>query len=100
MVTETKYAMTQNTLHDEQDALAYMVECTLATVSHMAGLSRPQKSELSRQIAIAQTGIDWVKTFVKPGMSIGNGRVQEVIDSQISVEEWAARRRAEAKAHT
>jgi len=100
MVTETKYAMTQNTLRDDQDALAYMTECTLATVSHMAGLSRPQKSELSRQISIAQTSIDWVKSFVKPGMSIGNGRVQEVIDSQISVEEWAERRRAEAKARS
>jgi len=91
--TRTNYALTGENLRSQEDALAYLTECTLATVCHMAGLSKPPKGELSRQISIAQTGIDWVKTMVEPGDRYGCGRVQEIIDEGISVETWAARRR-------
>lgn len=81
--------LTSKTIRTRDEALAYLVECTLATVSDLAGRSRPPKGELARQILIAQTGIDWVKTVVKPGDRCGCGRVQEIIDGGVSVEDWS-----------
>lgn len=46
-----------NTLRTHEDGLAYMVECTLATVSGLLLKKSPPKSELRRQISIAQAGI-------------------------------------------
>lgn len=89
MLTQTNYCMTRDTLRSEIDALAYLTECTLATVSDLASKSKPLKGELRRQISIAQTGINWVKLHAKPGGSCGNSRVQEIIDKDISVEDWA-----------
>lgn len=91
MVTNTRLMTTANTLRDTDDALAYMTECTLATVSDLAGKSRPPKNELSRQISIAQTGIDWVMTFLAAGERCGCGRVQDIIEEGISVQVWADR---------
>lgn len=93
MITETNYAMTKDNLRNEIDALAYLTECTLATVSDLASKSKPPKGELRRQISMAQTGINWVKVFVKPGMKCGNARVQQIIDNGLSVEDWANVRR-------
>lgn len=81
--------LTNATLHDRDEALTYLVECTLATVQDLAGRSRPPKGELARQISIAQTGLDWVKTFVKPGDWCGCGRVQEIIDRGVTVQAWS-----------
>jgi hypothetical protein len=89
MIAETQGAKTGQNLHDAGEALAFMTECTLATVSDLASMSRPKKSELKRQISIAQTGIDWVKTITKPGRKIGCSRVSEIIDGDMSVETWA-----------
>ena len=43
------------------DALAYIVDCTLATVSTMAMKKRRAKYEFERQISIAQTGLNWME---------------------------------------
>lgn len=76
--------LTNKTLRSSEEALTYLVECTLATVQDLAGRSRPPKGELARQISIAQTGIDWVR----PGDRCGCGRVQEIIDRGVTVQEW------------
>jgi hypothetical protein len=83
--------LTHKTLHSREEALAYLTECTLATVQDLAGRSRPPKGELARQVSIAQTGVDWVKTFVKPGDRCGCGRVQEIINRGVTVEGWCER---------
>lgn len=41
------------------DALAYLTECTLATVADLKMKKSAPKHETSRQINIAQVGIDW-----------------------------------------
>ena len=46
-----------------QDALAYMVECELATLSRLVTIKRTPKCELARHTAIAQRGIDWMLHF-------------------------------------
>lgn len=81
--------LTNKTLRSSEEALTYLVECTLATVQDLAGRSRPPKGELARQISIAQTGIDWVRTFVRPGDRCGCGRVQEIIDRGLTVQAWS-----------
>lgn len=81
--------LTNKTLRSSEEALTYLVECTLATVQDLAGRSRPPKAELARQISIAQTGIDWVRTFVRPGDRCGCGRVQEIIDRGLTVQAWS-----------
>lgn len=60
------------------EALEYMVECTLATVEYMATLKIPNKSELSRQISIAQTGIN---SLINNGKTADDtlGRVRQVM---------------------
>lgn len=69
-----------------EQALEYMIDCTLATVSHMASLKSRKKSEFERQITIAQTGIDWmVHMKVEPHKT----RVEDVIAMNQSVKEWA-----------
>lgn len=47
----------------EKEAIAYLTDCTLATVSHMAQLKGRSKYEYERQISIAQKGVDWVNAF-------------------------------------
>lgn len=89
--------ITSNTIRNEQEALAFMAECTLATVCHMAGLSRPNRSELRRQIAIAQTGVDWCRTIEAIKDMRGVVRVQDIIERKISVEDWAKERMPKLK---
>lgn len=48
------------------DALAYMVDCTLATVDDMALRARPPVHEYARQRLIAQTGVDAMQRFGVP----------------------------------
>lgn len=68
-------------------ALAYLVDCTLATVSDMAMKTRRPKFEFERQVGIAQTGIDWMR-----GMSVdfSGTRAQTIVsDFNGSVAKWA-----------
>lgn len=49
--------------HDVRDpgqALAYITDCNLATVSDMASKKSRPKAEFERQIVIAQRGVDWM----------------------------------------
>jgi hypothetical protein len=55
--------MHKNQVRDAGQALAYITDCTLATVCDLASKKSASKRELSRQISIAQTAIDWMTTM-------------------------------------
>jgi len=46
-----------------KQAFDYIADCNLATVSRMSGLKSRNKGEFKRQIAIAQSMIDWIYQF-------------------------------------
>lgn len=59
------------------EALEYMVECTLATVEHIAGIKSRSNGEFKRQLNIATTGINCLMVCdIKPT----NIRTKEVIE--------------------
>ncbi len=78
--------MRKELVRNPGDALAYITDCTLATVEHMAMLKSRSKHEYKRQISIAQAGIDWLRDF---GIPVKKTRIEEILSSGISVEEWA-----------
>ena len=67
------------------DALAYITDCTLATVATMAMKTRRPKHEFERQISIAQTAVTWMQQM---GVDMSSTRADEVIKSG-SVQKWA-----------
>lgn len=75
------------TFKNSDYVVQYLTECTLATVIHLHYLKSKSKHEYGRQIAIAQTGIDYLKC-----MSIMlEGRVADVINNNNSdVKQWLA----------
>ncbi len=80
-----------------EQALVYLVDCTLATVSHMAMLKSRSKSEYQRQIAIAQSGIDWIKDFKIETDSSRIVDVLTMVDKVNSVAAWASQYEEGAK---
>ena len=78
----------QNQVKSAEDALVYITECTLATVSSMATKKSKSKYEYRRQIGIAQKAIDWMATF--KGINMEGTRLQEVMRNHgASVDRWA-----------
>lgn len=57
------------------DAVEWMTECTLATIEHLVALKRQSKSEIQRQINIAQVGVDYIKGVDRPR----NHRIRDVL---------------------
>jgi hypothetical protein len=47
-------------MKNDLDAFLFMVECGLATVSHMAGMKSKSKSEYNRQIQIVQKALNYL----------------------------------------
>jgi len=68
-----------------EQALSYLTECSLATVSHMSMLKSKSKSEFERQISIAQRACDWMDRF---GVDPKGTRAEDII-GKCTVEEWA-----------
>lgn len=71
-----------------EEALLYLTDCTLATVSGMAMLKSRKKHEYERQIAMAQQACDWIYQFniTVPTRS----RIHDVLSTQTrSVRVWA-----------
>lgn len=77
----------QREINNEGMALAYITDCTLATVESLAILSKPPKRELERQIEIAQKAINWMDQF---GTDYSGTRANDVKKSGGKVSEWAA----------
>lgn len=80
--------MNRHQIHTPEQALVYLADCTLATVSSMAMLKSKSKGEFERQISIAQSAIEWINDFKIPVEQ--NSRPQQVLAlSNRSVKEWA-----------
>jgi len=69
-----------------QDAIAYLLDCQLATVATFALKKSRPKSEYARQVSIAQMALDW---SVKFGSDLSKTRGADVILSGGNVEKWA-----------
>jgi hypothetical protein len=69
------YHLTRDRVRDPGDALAYLTDCTLATVDDLCMKKSASKYERNRQISIAQTAIDWMRQMgIEP-----SGRAVDVI---------------------
>lgn len=68
-------------------ALAYLTDCTLATVTSLASKKSGSKYETRRHIAMAQQAIDWMREF---GVDYTATRAKEVVAQYGgNVERWA-----------
>jgi hypothetical protein len=76
-------------LRSSDDALLYLVNCTLATVSSLAMKKGTPKYEFQRQVSIAQTGVDCIRKFqIKVDAEI---RLKQVIEAHAgNVLDWAS----------
>ena len=68
------------------DALAYITDCTLATVCGMAMTKSRRKGEYKRQISIAQCAVDWM---ICMGVDPAGTSAEKVAHHRGSVAEWA-----------
>lgn len=72
----------------KDDVIAYMIDCTLATVEGLAGKKSRGKHEYHRQQRIAEQGIQWARQM---GVDLSTTRAQSVIDeANGNVSMWAA----------
>jgi hypothetical protein len=58
--------MMKHRVSNESQAIEYITDCLLATVSGMASKKSKSKYEYERHIQIAQTAIDWHESFCIP----------------------------------
>ena len=79
--------MQKHQVSDTGQALAYITDCTLATVCDMAAKKKRPKYEFERQMNIAQTAINWM---VQMGVDVTTTRAEDVLEAG-SVEKWAAK---------
>lgn len=77
--------MHKNQVREPGDALAYITDCTLATICDLAGKKSRPKAEFTRQKMIAQTAIDWIQQMK---IDFSNTRIVEVIEAG-GVDAWA-----------
>jgi len=81
--------LSEKTIRTLDEALEYMTECTLATVSDLAMKKSRSNSEFKRQKLIAQTGINLIKKLgVSPYPYSRVYKVLLMFDN--TVESWAA----------
>lgn len=73
-------------INNVNDALAYTLDCTLATVDDMAMKKNPPKSEYARQKEIAQKILNWC---VKFNVDVSGTRGEDILKDNISVNEYA-----------
>jgi hypothetical protein len=77
--------MLANSVKTTDEALAYMLDCTLATVETLAMKKSRTKSEFARQIAIAQQCLEWAHDM---GVDYSHTRGSEVDKFNRSVADW------------
>lgn len=78
--------MMKSQVRTPADALAYMTDCTLATVCRMAMRKSRAKGEYERQIAIADTGVRWMIEMNVPREQYSRA---EGVEKRGSVAAWA-----------
>jgi len=86
--------MNKHEVRDTGQALAYITDCTLATVCDLAGKKSKSKSEYARQMSIAQTAINW---GVQMGVDFSKTRAADVLKAG-SVVDWAKKFEPKAQA--
>ena len=91
-LTVGRGALTSGRLSHEVDALAYVTECTLATVDGLASVARPTKTLVQRFSNMAQVGVDFVSRNENAHGNFGCGRVQGVIEGGGDVRKWLSAR--------
>jgi hypothetical protein len=69
-----------------EEALAYMLDCTLATVETLAMKKSRTKSEFNRHMSIAQQCLDWAHSM---NVDYSHTRGSEVDKFNRSVADWA-----------
>lgn len=69
--------MMKQKVRSANDALAYVTDCTLATVADRCMKKSAAKQETNRQISIAQTAIDWMISF---NVDFSETRAREVVE--------------------
>ena len=80
--------MIKHLVRTPEQALLYLTDCTLATVADMAMKKSKSKYEFQRQIAIAQSAVDWIKDF-NVEVKVGS-RVHDVLAlPDQKVETWS-----------
>lgn len=85
-------ALNKTRVQTPEQALAYLTDCTLATVELLAGKKTRTKHEFDRQINLAQAGIDWMREM---GVDFKGTRAEEVVKRyEGSVKLWASYRMA------
>lgn len=77
--------MQKHEVREPGHALAYITDCTLATVYDLARKKSRSKSEFSRQKSIAQTAIDWMQQM---HIDFSNTRAEDVVVAG-GVDAWA-----------
>lgn len=78
--------MRKDEVRTPAQALAYIADCTLATVEAMAMAKSRRKGEYMRQISIAQTAVDWMFLM---DVDVSGTRAADVANHRGSVEAWA-----------
>lgn len=78
--------MIRHDVRTPEQAVAYLVDCTLATVCDLALKKSRSKYDFMRQVDIAQRGIDWMRQMK---ISPATTRAEEIMDAGITVAEWA-----------
>lgn len=68
--------MIKESVENPSQALAYLADCTLATIEDLVLQKRRQMTFLRRQIDIAQAGVDWMRQM---GVDYSGTRVSDVI---------------------
>ena len=76
--------MFKHQVRSTEQAFAYLIDCTLATVAEMAMKKSRGAGEFKRQKQIAQTAINWAREF---GVPLETTRAAEVLGG--TVDEWA-----------
>jgi hypothetical protein len=80
--------MFKSDIRTPEQALAYLTDCTLATVSDLAMKKSRPKLEFERQKAMAQTSLDWM---VSMKVETRGTRAEKVLrEHGGSVDAWAA----------
>lgn len=79
--------MQKHQINNTGQALAYITDCTLATVCEMAMKKKRPKHEFERQMSIAQTAINWM---VQMGVDVTTTRAEDVLKDG-DVQAWAAK---------
>ena len=78
--------MMKSQVHTPADALAYLTDCTLATVCRMAMRKSRAAGEYQRQIAIAEAGVRWM---IEMGVPRNETSRAESVEKIGSVAAWA-----------